>query len=142
MLKGNQWKLWQRHTARIVIVAYATQHTRAIRFAVAHMCLKGDPQTSRTIRVIVATCMRHDDSRQAVSYSYRRVRLYASSLCTILKVSHVLKMSDEIIKFINLIEEKECLYKNNIQAYSNKNATEKAWSEIAELMNWSGKYRH
>ncbi|XP_036347516.1 uncharacterized protein LOC118756887 [Rhagoletis pomonella] len=51
--------------------------------------------------------------------------------------SSVTKMSSEIVNFVQLIENRACLYNNNLQEYSNKNITERAWSEIAQQINWS-----
>ena len=48
-------------------------------------------------------------------------------------------MADETLKFVQLIENYQCLYNNTLQEYSRKDVTEKAWSTIAREMKWSGK---
>lgn len=48
-------------------------------------------------------------------------------------------MTDETIKFVQLIENYQCLYNNTLQEYSRKDVTEKAWSTIAKQMQWSSK---
>ncbi|XP_044756990.1 uncharacterized protein LOC123315387 [Coccinella septempunctata] len=41
------------------------------------------------------------------------------------------------VKFVQLIENRPCLYNNTLQEYSRKDVTEKAWAEIARSMEWT-----
>ncbi|XP_036339875.1 uncharacterized protein LOC118749194 [Rhagoletis pomonella] len=50
----------------------------------------------------------------------------------------VVKMTDETIKFVQLIEKYPLIYNITLKECSRKDLTEKAWSEIAEVMKWSG----
>lgn len=43
------------------------------------------------------------------------------------------------IRFVQIIEKFPCLYNYNISEYSRKDITEKAWSEVAEEINSTGK---
>ncbi|XP_067648047.1 uncharacterized protein [Eurosta solidaginis] len=40
-------------------------------------------------------------------------------------------------KFVQLVENYPCLYKNNLAEYSKKDVTERAWAAIGVEMNWS-----
>ncbi|XP_050500151.1 uncharacterized protein LOC126880369 [Diabrotica virgifera virgifera] len=46
-------------------------------------------------------------------------------------------MADQILKFVQLIENYQCLYNNTLQEYSRKDVTEKAWSAVARQIQWS-----
>ena len=48
-------------------------------------------------------------------------------------------MCDKGANFVQLIEKHTCLYDYSCAEYSRKDVTEKAWSEIAKEMNWTGK---
>ena len=51
-------------------------------------------------------------------------------------------MSDtgKFIKFVQLIEQYECIFNYSCNEYSRKDSGEKAWSEISTEMKWSGEY--
>lgn len=42
------------------------------------------------------------------------------------------------IRFVQIVEKYPCLYNYNLDEYSRRDITEKAWDEIAEEMKWTG----
>ena len=47
-------------------------------------------------------------------------------------------MTDKSVKFVQLIENHQCLYNNTLQDYSRKDVTEKVWAEISRAVDWTG----
>ncbi|CAG4961967.1 unnamed protein product [Parnassius apollo] len=46
-------------------------------------------------------------------------------------------MASAATKFVQIVEKYPCLYNNNLAEYSRKYLTEKAWSEVANEMQWT-----
>ncbi|XP_055843516.1 uncharacterized protein LOC129910243 [Episyrphus balteatus] len=44
--------------------------------------------------------------------------------------------NDKVIKFVEIIEQHECLYRNNIPEYTNKTIVQSTWAEISREMEW------
>lgn len=49
------------------------------------------------------------------------------------------KMAGSAVNFVNIIEQYPCLYNNKLPEYSRKDVTDRAWSEVAQKTNTSGK---
>lgn len=48
-------------------------------------------------------------------------------------------MAGSAVNFVHIIEQYPCLYNNKLPEYSRKDITDRAWSEIAQKTNASGK---
>lgn len=48
-------------------------------------------------------------------------------------------MASAAVNFVKVIEEYPCLYNNKLPEYSRKDVTDKAWLEVAQRTNTSGK---
>ncbi|CAH2242102.1 jg2141 [Pararge aegeria aegeria] len=46
---------------------------------------------------------------------------------------------EAVLNFVQLIEQYPCLYNNTLPDYSRKDVVDKAWGEVAETMQWTGK---
>lgn len=49
------------------------------------------------------------------------------------------KMAAAAVNFVKIIEQYPCLYNNKLTEYSRKDFTDRAWSEVAQKTNTSGK---
>lgn len=49
-------------------------------------------------------------------------------------------MAGAAAKFVQIVEKYPCLYNNNLAEYARKDLTAKAWSEVANEMQWTGEH--